>query len=171
MYIQQLRIPPPCRFAKQRLLQLLVGRSACLLLFVCLWVRIRRTAVTLVAGRSVCASAFVCLPLVHIFRTFFADLGFRGAPWGHIEGTWTLKMTALVPHLASGGPGDRFLVNLGYIFKFGSHFGHHFGHWRSLVTTFASFRHPFFNDVFGTLSGTCPGRANVAKTFVNTVSE
>ena len=48
-------------------------------------------------------------------RQFFADFGFRGAPWGHIKGTWTLKMVTLVPHLAGGGPGDRFLVNLGCI--------------------------------------------------------
>ena len=87
IYIQQLRIPPPCRFAEQWLLQLLVGRSACLLLFVFLWVRIRRTVVTLVAGRSVCVSAFICLPLGQVFGTLFSDLGFRGAPWGHIKGT------------------------------------------------------------------------------------
>ena len=144
MYIQQLRIPPPCRFTKQRLLQLLVGRSACLLLFVCLWVRIRRTAVTLVAGRSGCASAFVCLPLVQIFRTFFADLGFRGAPWGHIEGTWTLKMTALVPHLAAGGPGGRFLVNLGVHFQIREPFWTPF--WTLAVTcdNFCFILAPFF---------------------------
>ena len=92
-----------------------VCRSVCLLLLVCLWVRIRRTVVTLVAGRSVCVSAFVCLPLGQIFGIFVADLGFRGVPWGHIKGTWTLKMITLVPHLAGGGPRARFLVNLGCI--------------------------------------------------------
>ena len=60
-------------------------------------------------------SAFVCLPLGQIFGAFFIDLGFRGAPWGHIKGTWTLKKTTLVPHLAGVGPRDRFLVNLGCI--------------------------------------------------------
>ena len=66
-------------------------------------------------GWLVCVSAFVSLPLRQILGTFFVDLGFSGAPWGHIKGTWTLKMTTLVPHLASAGPRDRFLVNLGCI--------------------------------------------------------
>ena len=72
-------------------------------------------------------------------------------------------MTTLVPHLADVGPRDRFLLNLGCILgaivdtilDTGAHF------WQFV----ASFWHPFFSGVFGTVSGTCPGRANVAKTL------
>ena len=95
-------------------------------------------SVTLVAGRSVCVSAVVCLPPGQIFGTFFADLGFREVPWGHIKGTWTPEMITWVPRLAGGGPRDRFLVNLGCIWgaildtilHTGGHFGQlllHFG--------------------------------------------
>ena len=91
--------------------------------------------VTLVAGRSVCVSAFVCLPLGQIFGTFFADLGFRGIPWGHIKGTRTLKIITLVSHLAAAGPRDRFLVNLecilGAILDTFSHTGGHL--WQLLL--------------------------------------
>ena len=108
-------------------------------------------------------SAFVCLPLGQIFDAFFIDLGFRGAPWGHMKGTWTLKMVTLVPHLAGAGPRDRFLVNsgciLGAMLDTILHTG---GHLWQLLLHFGTL---FFSDVFGTVSGTCPGRANVAKTL------
>ena len=108
-------------------------------------------------------SAFVCLPLGQIFGAFFIDLGFRGAPWGHIKGTWTLKMTTLVPHLAGVGSKDRCLMNLecilGAILDTILDTGGHFWQWLLHFGTL------LFSDVFGMVSGTCPGRANVAKTL------
>ena len=119
--------------------------------------------VTSVAGRSVFVSTFVCLPLGQIFGKFFAYLGFMGVPWGHIKGTWTLKMVTWGTPFGGWGPHGQIFSEFGMYF--GSHFGTHFAHWQPLVTTFASFWHPFFNDVFRMVSGTCPGRANVAKTL------
>ena len=124
---------------------------------------IRSTVVTLFAGRSVCVFAFVFLLLGQVVVTFFADLGFRGVPLGHIKSTWNPKVATLVPHLAGAGPRDTFLVNLGCILgAILDTILHTGGH---LWQLFASFWYPFFSDVFGTVSGTCPGRANVVKTL------
>ena len=60
------------------------------------------------------------------------------------------------------GPQGQIFSEFGV--HFWTHFGYNFRHWRSFLTIVASFWHPFFSDVFGTVSGTCPGRANVAKT-------
>ena len=151
-------------------------------------VPIRRTVVTLVAGRSVCVSAFVCLPLGQNPQNsgYFScwSVGLRvcfcllaaGSDFWCIFCRFGLQGSTLGTHKRHLDPkNDHFgtpfgkWVSRGQIFSefgvhFGSYFGCHFAHWRSLLATVALFWHPFFSDVFGTVSGTCPGRANVAKT-------
>ena len=100
-----------------------------------------------------------------------------GSAFGYILQRFGLKGRTLGTHKKHLDPKNRYFGTpfggwgrRGPIFSefgvhFGSHFGHHFAHWRSLVATFASCRYPFFSDVFGMVSSTCPGRANVDKTL------
>ena len=108
-------------------------------------------------------SAFVCLPLLSDFWCILHRFGLQGGTLGTHKRHLDPKNDYFGTPFGGCGPQGQIFSEFGV--HFGSHFGHHFAHWRSPVTTFASFWHPFFSDVFGTVSDTRPGRANVAKTL------
>ena len=110
-------------------------------------------------------SAFVCLLSAagSVFWYFLCRFGLQGGTLGTHKRHLGPRNDHLSTPFGGWGPQGQIFSEFGV--HFGSHFGHHVAHWRSLLATVASCRHPFFSDVFGTVSGTCPGRANVAKTL------